>query len=154
MKSIWYVSLTPMAAILGKTVNIYNCEIFYKGMLLKNWFFLHYSSQFFFTFSLPIDRVRVIHQMTRAVWRQIMACRLFGAKPMFETMQGYCTLGHWRNLNDNTTCFAQRTDFENLVWIVAAILFRPQLWWYCIDGVVSSGICTIYIHTLYTKCLS
>ena len=51
---------------------------------------------------------------------QIMACRLFGAKPLYEPMLGYCQLDPIRpqwNLNQNTKLFIHET---------AAILTRGR----------------------------
>ena len=59
---------------------------------------------------------------------QIMACLLFGAKPLSEPMLEYWTLWNklqW-NLNQNLNIFIDENVFENDVCEIAAILSRPQ----------------------------
>ena len=51
---------------------------------------------------------------------QVMACRLFGAKPSPEQMLAYCQLDSWEqifqwNLNRNSIIFILENAFENIV---------------------------------------
>ena len=72
-----------------------------------------------------------LHKQTRPSLVQIMACHLFGAKPLSKPMLAYCELNPWNifqwNLNQDTMIFIEENDFEN-VCKMAAIL-----WWsYCV----------------------
>ena len=59
-----------------------------------------------------------------------MACRPAGAKPSSESMLGYCHLGPREQTSvksyRNLYIFIQENAFESVVWIMAAILSRPQ----------------------------
>ena len=60
---------------------------------------------------------------------QIMACRLFGAKPLSKPMLGYCQLDpqeNFSNFNQNTTLFIHENASENIVCEMAAILSRGR----------------------------
>ena len=61
---------------------------------------------------------------------QIMACRLFGAKPLSEPMLGNCQLDPWeQNLwksNWNSCIFMQENTLENVVCETVAILSRGK----------------------------
>ena len=62
---------------------------------------------------------------------QIMACSLVGAKPLSEPMLKYIVNWTLRiklllNMYRNSYIFIHENQFENVVWNLAAILFRPQ----------------------------
>ena len=61
-----------------------------------------------------------MRQQTRSALVQIMACRLFGAKPISSNMF------QW-NLNRDTAIFIERNAFQNVVCEMAAIL--PRVRW-------------------------
>ena len=57
---------------------------------------------------------------------QIIACRLFDAKPLSKSMLGYCQLNtmnklQW-NFNQNTKIFIHKKAYENIACEMAAIL--------------------------------
>ena len=58
-----------------------------------------------------------------------MACRLTGAKPLFEPMLEYFQLDPGEQISmkfsSNTTIFIQENAFENAVWKMTTILSRP-----------------------------
>ena len=61
-----------------------------------------------------------MRQWTRQASVQIMACRLFGAKPLPKPMLTFCQLIHrnklqW-NVNQNTKLFINENAYENVVW--------------------------------------
>ena len=61
---------------------------------------------------------------------QMMACRLFGAKPSSKPMLGYCRFDlrnklEW-NVNQNTKLFIHKNASENIVCKMAAILSRGR----------------------------
>ena len=56
-----------------------------------------------------------MHQWTGSALVQVMACRLFGAKPLPEPMLTYCQLEFW-SLNWNSVIFIQENAFKNVVW--------------------------------------
>ena len=66
----------------------------------------------------------------RSALVQIMACRLFGAKPLPEPMLDYCQLDTWNkfqwNLNQNTKFFIHENASVNIVCKKAAILSRGR----------------------------
>ena len=74
--------------------------------------------------------VACMHQWTGSALVQIMACRLFGAKPLPEPVLTYCQLVPWEqtsmNYNQNTKLFIHEYAFENVVCKMAAILFRGR----------------------------
>ena len=57
-----------------------------------------------------------------------MPCRLFGAKPLFKPMLGYCQFDPWEqvqwNFNQNTKLFINENTTENIVCELEAILSR------------------------------
>ena len=60
---------------------------------------------------------------------QIMTCRLFDAKPLFEPISSYWFDPLKQNVihsNQNTTVFIQENQYENFVCKMAAILFRRK----------------------------
>ena len=65
-----------------------------------------------------------------------MVCRLVGAKPLSETMVGYCYFDPWEqtfsDINRNAYIFIQ----ENVVCEMVAILFRPQCVTSCVDSAI------------------
>ena len=76
-----------------------------------------------------------MRQWIRSALVQIMACRLFGAKPSSKPMLGSCELTHrnklqW-NFNQNKKLFIHENASENTVCEMAAILSRGR-WvkWY------------------------
>ena len=65
---------------------------------------------------------------------QVMACCLFGTKPLSEPMLAHCQLDHLERTSvkfyQNSNIFIQEYAFENVVCKNADILFWPQ----CVDG--------------------
>ena len=59
-----------------------------------------------------------------------MACRLFGAKPLFEPMLVYCYLGSWEHssakFQSKFKLFIRENAFQNVVWKIATILSLPH----------------------------
>ena len=74
---------------------------------------------------LPIMS-HIMRQWTGSTLVQVLACRLFGAKPLSEPMLTYCQLGPWEqtsgNSNRNTKLFIHENAFETVVCEMAAIL--------------------------------
>ena len=70
-----------------------------------------------------------MRQWTRSAVIQIMACRLFDAKPLSKPMLGYCQLDPWNklqwNFNQNTNIFIQENAYENVVCETAAMRHTP-----------------------------
>ena len=64
-----------------------------------------------------------------------MACRLTGAKPLYETMIEYCYLYPWEDISVTFMHFHEKNTFENVVWKIVVILSRPQ----CVKSSVSRG---------------
>ena len=71
--------------------------------------------------------VAYMNRWTRSALVQVMACCLFGAKPLPEPMLTYWELNQiqW-NLNQNTKLFIHENAFENVIWKMVAISSRPQ----------------------------
>ena len=71
-----------------------------------------------------------MRRWTRSSLVQIIACRLFGAKPLTKPMLVYCQLEPYeklqRNFNQYTELFIHETSTENIVCEMAAILFRGR----------------------------
>ena len=71
---------------------------------------------------------------------EVMACRLFGTGPLSESMLIYLNKHKLQgNLDRNVMIFTEQNVFENAVWKIEAILFRPQCLrhsqrWHCSDG--------------------
>ena len=59
-------------------------------------------------------------QWIRSALVQVMACRLFGAKPLTDPLLTYCQLDSWEhisvNSNRNSVIFIQETAFEIVVY--------------------------------------
>ena len=71
-----------------------------------------------------------MHQWNGSALVQIMACCLFGTKPLSKPMQGYC---NWTLMNklqwnsyQNTKLFIHENASENIVSEMGAILFRVR----------------------------
>ena len=63
---------------------------------------------------------------------QVMACRLFGAKPLPEPMRAYivnCTLGNKFHLNRNSYIFIQENAIENAVGQIGGHFVQGQMSW-------------------------
>ena len=71
----------------------------------------------------PTPRAAYMGQKTRWALVQIMACRLFGAKPLSKPMIGYWNTLQW-NPDHNSNNFIQENHSENVVCEMAAILLR------------------------------
>ena len=71
-----------------------------------------------------------IHQWSRPLLVQIMACCLLGSKPLSEPLLTYSQLNHKEknqcNINWSSNIFFQENVFETVVWKIAAILSQPQ----------------------------
>ena len=72
-----------------------------------------------------------MRQYIRSQLVQIMACRLFGAKPLSKPLLSYSLLGNLSNklqghFNGNFKFFIQENAVENTVCEMADILFWPQ----------------------------
>ena len=69
-------------------------------------------------------------QWTWSALVQVMACRLFGAKPLPEPMLAYCQLDSWElkswNLKRDLYIFIQWNALENAFAELAVILSRPH----------------------------
>ena len=71
-----------------------------------------------------------MRQWIRSALVQIMACRLFGAKPLFKPMLSYCQLDPKEQtsliFNRNTNLFINQNASENIVCEMATILSRGR----------------------------
>ena len=78
----------------------------------------------------PIITSLAVHQQTETPLVKIIACHVFGDKPLQEPMMMYChylilsNKFHW-NLNWNWQIFCQEIAFENVVCKMLTILFWP-----------------------------
>ena len=71
-----------------------------------------------------------MHQRIGSALVRIMACHLYGAKPLSKPVLGYCKLTlrnklQW-NFNQNTKLFIQENASENIVCEMAAIFSRGR----------------------------
>ena len=68
---------------------------------------------------------------------QIMACRLFGAKPLSEPMLNYCQLETCKHISmtfwSNTTVCIEENAFESVICKMASILTLPQCFKFATD---------------------
>ena len=82
------------------------------------------------TFNSSPTTAAYMHQWIKSVLVQIMACRLFGAKPLSEPMLGYCQLNPLNKIqwifNRNTNLFIHENASQNIVCQKAAILSRGR----------------------------
>ena len=81
-------------------------------------------------FNSPPPRATYMRQWIGSALVQIMACRLFSAKPLSKPMPCYVNLGlrnklQW-NFNQNTKLFIHRNASENIVCEMVAILSRRK----------------------------
>ena len=61
---------------------------------------------------------------------EVLVCHMFGAKPLLAPMLTHSQLAHrikipWKS-NQNTNCFIQGNEIENVICKMTAILFRTQ----------------------------
>ena len=89
---------------------------------------VHSTTECMLNSSPPSDAC--IRQWIGSALVQIMACRLFGTKPLSKPMQSYCQLDlrnklKW-NFNQNTKLFIHKNVSENIVCEMAAILSRRR----------------------------
>ena len=70
-----------------------------EGMMgiLKSEIILHLSLLPLINSSPP--SATYMHHRTRSALVQVMACRLFGAKPLPEPMLAYCQLDSWEHIS-------------------------------------------------------
>ena len=83
-----------------------------------------------FKFNSSPPSATYLRQWTDSVLVQIMACRLFGAKPLSEPMLDYSQLNprnklQW-NFNQNTIFFIDGNAFQKVACEMAAILSRGR----------------------------
>ena len=95
-------------------IHIYVCQLDHQKQIFNS--------------SPPSDAY--MRQWIGSVLVQIMAWRLFGAKPFSEPMLGYCQLDPKEltsvKFNQNTKIFIDENASENITWEMAAILFRGR----------------------------
>ena len=68
---------------------------------------------------------------------QIVACRLFGAKPLSKPTLVYCLMDHQWNFYQNTNIFIHENASENIVCEMVVILSRGRL-----DKLANRAYCT------------
>ena len=77
-----------------------------------------------------------MHQWIVSALLQIMACRLYGAKPLSEPMLDYYQLNPGNNFqwnsNQNTKFFSHKNASENIVCKMAAILSKGEMSWFIV----------------------
>ena len=84
-----------------------------------------------------------MHQWTRSSLVQIMACHLFGAKPLPQTTLTYCQLAPWEQseiLINIQKPLIHENAFENVICEMTAILFKERL---------VNCVCHLYQHKKY-----
>ena len=86
----------------------------------ENWYYDHFLNQcWIIIISLSSPSAAYMRQWTGSSLVQVMACRLFGAKPLPEPMASHCQLGSWEqfqwNFNQNSVIFIQVNLLENVV---------------------------------------
>ena len=79
----------------------------------------------------------------RCVNLMVMACRMFGAKPLPEPMLAYCQLDCWEktfqwNSNRNAVIFIQENAFELVVWQNGGHFVQGEMC-YCVDNTSTSS---------------
>ena len=84
----------------------------------------------------------------------VMACRLIGAKPLYEPMLDCCQLNlanifQWK-FNQNTAIFIEENARENVVCEIASILSRPQ----CVKTLSQKGPSKGMVHLNENCCIS
>ena len=71
-----------------------------------------------------------MHWWTGSSLDQLMACHLFGSKPLSELMLPYCQLGPKEHISIrfiwNSEVFTQENAFENIICKMVAILSLPK----------------------------
>ena len=75
-------------------------------------------------FSSSLPCAAYMRQWIGSAWVQIMACRLFGTKPLAKPMLDYCQLNPQEKtvkFNQNTKVFIHENVSENIVCEIAAI---------------------------------
>ena len=84
----------------------------------------------FDTFKSSPPSVTYMRQWTGTPLVKIMACRLFGAKPLSKPMQGYCQLDHEEQISvkfqSKYKFFIHENAYENIICEMAAILSRGR----------------------------
>ena len=74
-----------------------------------------------------------MRRRTRPSLVQIMACRLFGAKPLSEPMLMYFYWTIWNNfqcnVNHNSTNFIHENEFENARWLLFCLGISRLMCW-------------------------
>ena len=77
-----------------------------------------------------VDKMCHLHWTPLGHRCQIMACRLFGTKPLSEQILSYCQLGPqeqtWVHFKYKDEHFLPQKSVKKLVCKAVAILFRPQ----------------------------
>ena len=71
-----------------------------------------------------------MRQWIRSAWVQIMACRLFGAKPLSKPMLGYCQLDHWEQTSVTFFIKIENISFTKMHLKILSAKRRP----FCPEG--------------------
>ena len=113
--------------------------------------FLHYCIQYCVILNSSPPSGTYMRQGTGWALVPIMACRLFGTKPLSKPILGYCELDPYEQIsvkfNQNTNIFIQENAFKNIVCETGAILSGGR-WVKCI---ITGPNC---IQTCTLQCLT
>ena len=118
------------------------CTYFLQRLSGYQWYaFVHQVM----SFNSSPPSAAYMRRWTRSALVQVMACRLFGCKPLHEPMLTYqLDIGNklqWK-LNRNSKLFTHENVFENVVCEMATILFRLR--WVKIADEISWNINSLW----------
>ena len=91
---------------------------------------MHPRNIFCLTLNSSPPSATYMRQCTRSTLVLVIACRLFGAKPLLEPMLTYCQLDYWKQTSvkfkSKLQHFLSRKCTENVICKIMAILSRGR----------------------------
>ena len=124
--SLWYLPCMIFTTwdVIYDDTDVYR-KCYHIGMCCCGMFILSYRTSYYTINSYP-PNVTYMRQRTGSALVQIMACRLFGAKPLREQLLAYCQLDSWEqiSLKFESEFYHFRNTFKFVACQMAAIVCR------------------------------
>ena len=144
------ISKTLHRHISGNKIVMYMCanqhwtNVFGQKHEIPMWHLYERPNKYHFCVNSSPPSVACIRQLIGSALVQIMACRLFGAKPSSKLMLGYCQLDFRNKLrwlfNQNSKHFIHENASEITVSEMAAILSKGRWMNQYVKGYSSVGL--------------
>ena len=114
----------------------------FQGYVIWSWIYMRsmiiysiYSSQEILTLNSSPPSAAYMRQRTESAVVQVIACRLFIAKPLPETMLAYCQLDTWKQISVKFESEFYHFHSRKCIWNSRLPKWRP-----CCQGRLVTGV--------------